>query len=127
MRTLVLFFAVCFVLSCAAPISQTSFVYSGPNAFDKMVMALTNTGWEITVTEKSSGLLVAKKTTMGEEWGSIAAGTSAKAHVATIKFEGENVNVTVQKPGTGDPLGADKDKCDDLRDEIIKNFNEMTN
>ena len=52
---------IVFFISCATPITQSSFTYTKSDAMDKMIVTLVDTKWEITHTDQSSGLIVAKK------------------------------------------------------------------
>ena len=124
MRKIFFIISIAFIFSCAAPISQTSLTYSGTDAIDKMITALVDTKWDITHTEKSTGLIVANKITSIKQFVADAVGTQAKSHVATIKIDGDVVNVSVKYP-EGDPAGAGKDECNRLKEEIINRFNEL--
>ena len=121
-KLLSIFLLASIIISCAAPITQTSFIYSGSDTMDKMITALVDTKWEITHTDKSTGLIVAKKITSSEQFFS---GDDAKAHVVTVKIAGNNVDIAVKYQGN-DFLGAEKDKCNKLKDKIIARFNELT-
>ena len=122
MKNLLSVILIAFIFSCAAPITKTSFTYSGTDTIDKMITALVDTKWDITHTDKSSGLIVAKRITTSEQFFS---GKDAKAHVVTIQIAENNVNISVKYPGS-DFLGAEKDKCEKLKKKIIVHFNELT-
>jgi len=114
------------ILSCSTPLTKTSINYQGTDAFDKMLLALTETGWEIQHTEKTSGIISAKKMLTSEAVSSAFAGTSAKSHVATIKIDGENISITVSQPGEASPLGAGQYDTDALSKEIVAKFQSLT-
>ena len=79
---------------------------------------------DITHTDKSTGLIVAKKVTASKQFVATVENKEAKSYVATVKIDKDSIMVSVKYP-EGDPVGVGKDECKRLRDEIISRFEEM--
>lgn len=114
------------LIACSIPMTQTSLMYDRPDAYDKMLSALAETGWTILHSEKSSGLITAKKLHFAEAVVTSMTDAQNRHHVVSIKIENGKLNITISQPGEADFLKTSQYKADELLKELTEKFESYT-